>query len=652
MATPGLMFRIGGTLDPTFKTALASSVEQAKVAGVAVQNSLRTQVGLLEKAASGMTPGSVGQLAAAKRLSEAKLALQATEDVKMLAMKRAAGVQLSLAEALRLKEAGLEYRSLGTVAAEVEAEKIAANKAAMAKIVQQEHEAAMAEDAIQMERIAAAEKVAATKSMLNAITLKEIEAENLALLEQVAIGNGAAARSVGGAHGAGGMTGIIRESLVIMREISMGRGSGRIGGSITLLAQYLGILKYAVKSTATESLLASVAATKLSQAMAVQALQARGTAAYNELLAASQVQEATAAKAATEANIALASATVTLNPIFFAVVGTIVAAGAAAFFLWRHYERLAKQAKNLADALNPLKQKYTELAEAQDKAAKSAQEYLDWKNDLLALHTSESDAIERKIKLLHEEARARGLSETETLAAEKELLTVEKARLDNQLKRALAASDAAAAAATAGASLTDDKGRKITLEEAQHQAKRLGEILDAAEENRDNTITHNVVGMKPGMYGGQDPIFATQPASDSDLLTFKVNGKEFSMTVDQARENFEKASNQARILEADQKALDDVLKDSKSSAAQIQAARNKVAGDLDDINDEQKFPEKARRGGGDFLGLTDRQRAGAQIGGPEMALLDVNKQQLVVLHRIDKNTQHHGSKSSPWGGYK
>ena len=575
MATPGLMYRIGGVLDPSLKGALGQSVAQAKLSAVAVNRAMKLEIAQQQKIIMGLTSAD-----AAEVIGRSKFVQQQQ-------------LKLRLLQSAQLRE---------------------------------------------LNRLDVADTLKAQTEMLTII----------------ASGGGVkAGREAGiGGHGQGGIAGIVRESLVIMREISMGRGSGRIAGSITILAQYLGVLKLAVKSSAAEQLLASVAATKLSKAMAVQALQARGTAAFTKLLAASQAQEAIAANAATEANIALASATVTLNPIFFAVVGTIAAAGAAAFFLWRHYERLAKQAKNLADALNPLKRKYTEMAEAQDKAAKSAQEYLDWKNDLLALHQSESDAIERKIKLLHEEARARGMSETETLAAEKELLTVEKARLDNQLKRALAASDAASAAATAGASLTDDKGRKITLEEAQHQAKRLGEILDAAEENRDNTITHNVVGMKPGMYGGQDPIFQTGPASDSEVLTFKVNGKEFSMTVDQARANFEKASNQARILEADQKALDDVLKDSKSSAAQIQAARNKVDGDLDDINDEQKFPEKARRGAGDYLGLTDRQRAGAQIGGPEMALLDVNKQQLVVLHRIDKNTQHHGDKSSPWGGHK
>lgn len=43
---------------------------------------------------------------------------------------------------------------------------------------------------------------------------------------------GAAGRG-GGGHGPAGMTGIIRESLVIIREISMGRGLGRIGGSVT-----------------------------------------------------------------------------------------------------------------------------------------------------------------------------------------------------------------------------------------------------------------------------------------------------------------------------------------------------------------------------------------------------------------------------------
>ena len=43
----------------------------------------------------------------------------------------------------------------------------------------------------------------------------------------------------GGRHGPVGMTGIIRESTVISREIMMGRGLGRILGSMSLLVQYI-----------------------------------------------------------------------------------------------------------------------------------------------------------------------------------------------------------------------------------------------------------------------------------------------------------------------------------------------------------------------------------------------------------------------------
>ena len=42
-----------------------------------------------------------------------------------------------------------------------------------------------------------------------------------------------------GGHGPKGMTGVIRETTVIGREIAMGRGLGRILGSMTLLVQYL-----------------------------------------------------------------------------------------------------------------------------------------------------------------------------------------------------------------------------------------------------------------------------------------------------------------------------------------------------------------------------------------------------------------------------
>ena len=654
MATPGLVFRIGGTVDPSFAGSLKASTtmavaENRKMMAVVAADikAQQAKLALMAVPAAGFNNPVYSAAMVAEVAGRTKYIQQ--QQLKLQLLASTSATMMAGMSAKQIAAAQAEAKAV-VAAAELEVISKKAAAAAMFDISvmenMKEFEAKKASAALQLEIDREKTEAIIGLQEWQLIETERIEAEKLAVVKasQIAMFTTMTPlRGVAG-HGGGGIAGIIRESIVIMREISMGRGTGRIGGSITLLAQYLGLLGLAVHSTAAEALAAEKAAIKLSNALKVTALRAIGTAAAEETAAAATAQLAVATNATTEANVALATATVTLNPIFFLVVGAIVAAGATAFILWRHFERLAKQAKNLADALNPLKAKYTELAEAQDKAAKAAQEYVDWKEDLLALHQSESDAIERKIKLLHEEARARGMSETETLAAEKELLTVEKARLENQLKRALVASDAAAKAANAGATLTDDQGRTITLSEAEHQAKRLAEILDAAEDERDK----EKVLFETDKHGNVHYLPNIRPRNDSDQLTFKVGGKEFSMTVGQARENFEKASNQARQLAADQKALDDVLKDAKSSAAQIQAARNKVSDDLTDIADEQKFPEKARRGGkSDILGLTDRQRAGTQVEGPAVALLDVNKRMEKHLASIDRKIDKKGH--NPFG---
>ena len=61
----------------------------------------------------------------------------------------------------------------------------------------------------------------------------------LAKMQTMAIASASRIRSAtaGGGHGAVGMTGMVRETTVIGREIAMGRGMGRILGSLTLLSQ-------------------------------------------------------------------------------------------------------------------------------------------------------------------------------------------------------------------------------------------------------------------------------------------------------------------------------------------------------------------------------------------------------------------------------
>ena len=443
---------------------------------------------------------------------------------------------------------------------------------------------------------------------------------------------GAAGRG-GGGHGPAGMTGIIRESLVIIREISMGRGLGRIGGSVTLLAQYLGVLGLAVKSTAATQVLAARAAEKLNVQLAAQALAAKGTAAESELLAASQAQAAVTAEALKDEELALATATVSLNAVFFIVAGLIAVVGAGAFFLWRHFHNAAVAAKNWADAMNPLRKSFTELADAEEKAARARQEHADEIKKITDMHKSESDQIERKIKLLKMEAEARGWSDEETLNRQKELLETERDRLQTEVKQAEAASQSAAAKAESGATIMDSDGNVISLDDENSELQRLKGIADAAQAKMNQTTIGGIVGhagdalnWMTDLVGFNANAPTTRPADKNDVLDFEVNGTPYQKTFSEVKAAFDEAAAKVRKLTVDQTTLDNVYKNSLSTQTDKQNALNKVIDDLADINDRQMFPSK-RHGAAGRTDITERERIGLGAASSiQVSLLEYTKQ--------------------------
>lgn len=124
----------------------------------------------------------------------------------------------------------------------------------------------------------------------------------LAKMQSMAVSSAARIRSATAAGGhPAGMTGMVRESTVIGREIAMGRGMGRILGSLTLLTQYIGTASRAAKAGVSP-------ASELAAAWEKQALAANQSA-----IAAMKKAEALAVEAEmegfeTEATIAAADA--------------------------------------------------------------------------------------------------------------------------------------------------------------------------------------------------------------------------------------------------------------------------------------------------------------------------------------------------------
>ena len=568
----GITFKLGGVLDPTFKGAMAESVAEAKAAAAAqaaaYQKSaiaLERQIVLAKKEGfsyvettaalralnaertklmlmpHGITEaGIISTVTSSQRgnlSKDAAIESGAAVDVSMLGLYKArrAAHAADEAEIARYETALAEggrrtVATLGSANAAEEAAwavKFAEAKARVAARKQLEKEGIdwaltqkAAQGAIWTEQSVAAGKMLARfeqERIAAKAASAEMKAQQIVAAETIIA---SAAGGGGGAHGHAGMTGIIRESLVIMREVAMGRGGPRVAGSVTLLAQYLGVLKLAVKSTAAEQVIAAAAAQKLNVQMAAQALLAAGTTKETELLAASQVQAAVTTEALKDEELALATAQISLNPIFFIAIAAVVALAATVGYLAYAHHKAAVAAKNLADALNPLKKKYTELAAEQDKAAKAAKENADWIEDLNKKHISESDQIERKIKLLKEEAaarrrvmEARGASDAELQALDVANLQVEKAKLKVQQERlktendtAQAAEKAAGKAAIAGATMTDEKGRVINAEQAQKRASKMGEILDEAQDQTEKSRMMLAADKLKKQFGGDHVI--------------------------------------------------------------------------------------------------------------------------------------------------
>ena len=89
----------------------------------------------------------------------------------------------------------------------------------------------------------------------------------LAKMQTLATASAARINSSMSGHGHTGVTGMVRESTVIGREIAMGRGMGRILASLTLLTQYIGSASQASKA-------GQSAAAELAAAYEKQALKA------------------------------------------------------------------------------------------------------------------------------------------------------------------------------------------------------------------------------------------------------------------------------------------------------------------------------------------------------------------------------------------
>ena len=504
---------------------------------------------------------------------------------------------------------------------------------------------------------------------------KTEEAAKLAMARQemvaqaalVAQGYGAGLASDGhGGYGKRGFAGIFSELVVILREISMGRGTGRILGSVSLLAQRLGLLGTLVKSTAQTQIQAAEAAVRYSIALNAEAVAAEAAGAANaeRLLAEGAAAEKTAQQAVQAANIASQAAKVSLGPIGWVTLA-VVALGAVLAGVAIHFYEVSKRAKNLADLLDPMKKKFTEQADALREDAKVHQEYLDWLQKVGAETESLPEKLDKVIKKMREQAsaeqelaRIKGATakqleqmDEEQIKKEITLTTLANLKAKRELEAAQVAADQANKAFTSNP--TDAAG--VDLKGANSAATNAGAILDAVQKQMEST---NILEQKDNLGGviGGVPEYKSRKANENDPFTVSVEGNEITTTVGAAKKAYEKATQTADALAKKQKELADALTNAKLTVEEREKDVKKLTSDIADLQDQLGLKStlgrqiaSAQGGVKGTISSNDWERNGGSFGGPGAALLDVAREQLKVQRQIAHNTTP-GHGRGPGGG--
>lgn len=418
-----------------------------------------------------------------------------------------------------------------------------------------------------------------------------------------------------------GRSGVITETLVLMREMSRGNWS-RVPGSLTILVQRLGLLKLLFKDSAegAKALAAAMeakAAVSLAEAQRLKDIADRGTQAIGtmrmlseaEMLAAAQDRARAAAAgqaaladqaeaaAAREAAIALeakgAAAGFAVGPVGWLAIG-VVALGVSAYFAVRHLITLRREAENLADLMDTTNASFTDQASALREAARAAQEFDDW---LKKLHESESDfadsvhetldAMRERARLEHELAADKGASKRQLAQMDIDALRKEKDFLDKSIAAAKEKQAKDEADAKSAARDANSPEREATIKTASQRAEEAAKIADVVRERMKHTSQRGEI-IGTGLEGV--PIYGPDRASnENDKMTgIKIGEKIYpDMSLKEAEANMKKLNDEVIELIATQKKLADLEHEKerlsekdKETLKNLTKTRDKIVQDL------------------------------------------------------------------------
>jgi hypothetical protein len=822
----GIIFRIGGALDPTYKTALAQSVAEAKAANLQINAQAqataamtRTDLGLQEKAFLVSRARSLSEqsairkqindlklvqaamvakspLASAEKVAVADAIAKKEAEIEILQANRAAlevgkikndaGLKLTAAETVRLKNAESEYvaivkkgqdeeiagqklTKLEEVAAAKAAdeEQVAANQAKIEAIMAQEKLAGRvyedekaaqmaAADILYAEEVAAAkaadeEQIAANQAKIEAIMAQEklagrvyedekaaqmaaadilyaeeVAAAKAASLAEIAIvarqgGIGAAAGGHG--HKYGGKGGIVSEVAVIGHELLQGRGTGRILGSISILAQRLGLLGKLVKSTAQEEIQAAFKENALAGSMSRTAISAEKCAATSvakaaatradttatefdiaaaeelsaanlelaetsRIAAAAQIEKAAATTEAAE--IAAASAAVSLGPLGWVLLGVVAAIGLlvigyktvnafikvntesqihaqqAALKLKLSFTEEAEAMKKLQEAAEKTEEAFRKLNETHDDYPQKVDDYIAAMKREQEAHAALADAKKQAALLDVEIAEKSGAMSHQDAVRKK--AQIEKQAIADNAKREMddardrdyafvqmnQYADEAAKSAQAQAQAASDKINSSP--EGKAKAARLAQLEKIAKDTADaaDKADKDAAGLtgskRTQMLGEAGTRRAVANFAASQRDSFKSDMKPDEIAAADAMRNAEETASAAKSIgEQHHSALQDWLEaKSKFSPEAVKAQQGLI--------DKQTQLDLMSGGGHERRSATERERVG--IGAPQVAnlqkqTLDVTKLQLqqarILNGKIDKLIASGGGANNPDG---
>ena len=525
-----------------------------------------------------------------------------------------------------------------------------------------------------------------------------LKAEQLASIKATAIG-GVGSVLVGHfAEGGGGFSGIIRESLVLIREFGRGNWT-RMAGSFTLLAQYTGTLNKLFRSTASgalelfeaENQLAistaqkALASEKAAEAMA---LDAAATIADKEASAAAATvdreaavaQEAKAVAAAESAKMQLLSAKFSVTAMGW-VVGALVLVGIAAYEVIKHFVLLHKQHEEFIKDTETSRRTIEEEAKAMDENRKAGEDLNKWLEKELANRKQLADVMRDRIDNLHAEAQAqeelmklKGASATQInqfeiqqLQKEKEILQVTQDQAKAELAKAVAAvqSNEAALEKLNAEGKSFGGGKPITLDVATQHLAAAQQTVEALSQLTHWVSTGTKMGVNPvtGVAMQQETGFmAPGPSSGSSQESVTVGTKTFTTTLDEA--NAELKKNQA-IVEDLSKQQDDLtgsIADGKDQIQTLNGTVNQTTQEIQKNQNELKIKsgtgaqiaaleDMKRKGGGgsvangliqsgNFLGLSSN-----AISSMQAKLVSLAQQQVRHLASIDSKMGSHSGKT-------